>query len=106
MARGRSRPPRSPPPARPAAGSRCPRRPPAAAEAAAEAGVSALRVELDRLKRERDEARALLAELLAKQQGEGGAVIARRLAALEEERRWRAAGRWRRRSPAPAPRRR
>lgn len=88
MARGRSRPPQKPrrQPG-PAAGSRlAPAARPAAPEAAAEAGVSALRVELDRLKRERDEARALLAELLAKQQGEGGAVIARRLAALEEER--------------------
>ncbi|MDQ1079947.1 hypothetical protein [Pseudoroseomonas cervicalis] len=89
MARGRSRPPqkprRQPGPAATArlapAASR-----PAPAETASEAGVSALRVELDRLKRERDEARALLAELLAKQGGEGGAVVARRLASLEEER--------------------
>ncbi len=71
MGRGRSR---SMPKSR---GQRAAQRP---AEApAAHAG------ELDRLRREAEEARALLQELLQKQ-GEGGAVLARRLATLEEER--------------------
>ncbi|WBV44165.1 hypothetical protein [Pseudoroseomonas cervicalis] len=90
MARGRSRPPqkprRQPGPAATARIAPAPGRPAPVTAGEAEQGVSALRVELDRMKRERDEARALLAELLAKQGGEGGAVVARRLTSLEEER--------------------
>ncbi|WP_160000765.1 hypothetical protein [Roseomonas sp. 18066] len=71
MGRGRSRnmpKPRSPRPA------------PRPAEAPRAGGE-----ELDRLRRERDDARALLQDLMAKD-GAGGAAVARRLAALEEER--------------------
>jgi hypothetical protein len=55
------------------------------APAGAAAAAAAESAELARLRRERDEARALLQQLLAKD-GQGGDVLARRLAALEEER--------------------
>ncbi|ONG51652.1 hypothetical protein BKE38_15740 [Pseudoroseomonas deserti] len=61
---------------------RGPRSAPRPFEASRAAGTTD---ELDRLRRERDEARALLQDLL-KKEGDGGAVLARRLAALEEER--------------------
>lgn len=73
MGRGRSRSMPKP---------RGPRSAPRPFEASRAAGTTD---ELDRLRRERDEARALLQDLL-KKEGDGGAVLARRLAALEEER--------------------
>lgn len=78
MGRGRSR--SMPKPRHP--------RPVQAARPAAPGALSETRgggAELERLQRERDEARALL-QSLAASQGDGAEVLARRIASLEEER--------------------